>query len=63
MGAMSQEQRLTMLDLSSRSLGGLPGELCDLGLGCMLEAYLSPVVEGSRRYYLKSVPHRQIIQV
>ena len=60
---MTRQQRLTMLDLSSLTVGGCPGDLMDLGLGSMLESYLMPIGLGSDRFYLKSAPFRQIIQV
>lgn len=63
LSTMSQQQRLTMLDLSSLTVGGCPGDLMDFGLGSMLESYLTPIEPGSDRFYLKSAPHRQIIQV
>jgi len=63
LSTMSRQQRLTMLDLSSLTVGGYPGDLMDLGLGSMLESYLVPMESGSDRFYLKSAPHRQIIQV
>lgn len=63
LAAMTKKQRLTMLSLSSVVMGGIPGELGQLGLKVMLDAYLTPVEIDSNRFYLNSAPHRQIIQM
>jgi hypothetical protein len=51
LSTMAQQQRLTMLDLSSPTAGEYLGELLDLGLGYMLESYLAPVTEGCEQFY------------
>ena len=63
LSSLSRAQRLSMLNLSSVLIGEDLGHLGDFGLYDMMENYVVPVHRGSRRCYLDSAPHRQIIQV